>query len=272
MGKLRHYAVTLLLVCGLGPSLHASDADIIWGVNSAPPFHVVEGYFAKQGVCDAMVEAFQRALPDTDQRISRYPAGRIAALIRQGGDICYPCVIRLEQDTDVAYFSDTILEYPAHGIITRPELAQTFTERFGNPVDFVELLKTGDYRFGQPLGRRYGTLQPYIERFLHNTSRFSEISGADANANMLAMVNASRIDFVVDYPMLLNYHNQILPIELVFLPIKENYGEIVEGAVGCPATPWGKRAIELINSAIPEVIQDPKFVRAKDRWLLPQNP
>lgn len=272
MRSFRHFVITLLLALGITPSLHADDIEIFWGVNNAPPFHIAEGYFSNQGVCDVMIEAFERALPTTKQTIRRYPQGRIAALMRQGEDLCFPCVIRQERDTEVVYYSETVLAYPAHGIITRPELAQVFTEKYGNPVDFVELLKTGKYRFGQPLGRRYGTLQPYIERFLYNTSRFSEISGSDANANMLAMVNAKRLDFVIDYPMLLNYHSEILPIELVFLPIKQNYGEIVEGAVGCPATPWGKKAIEHINSAIPAVIQDAEFRVAKDRWLLPQNP
>ncbi|MGQ4275553.1 hypothetical protein ACQ5ES_00655 [Pseudidiomarina sp. E22-M8] len=272
MRLIRCFALTLLLVLGITPSLQADDIEIVWGVNNGPPFHIADGYFANQGVCDVMVEAFRRALPTTEQSISRYPQSRIAALIRQGEDLCFPCMIRRERDTDVVYYSNTVFSYPAHGIITRPELAKSFIEKFGNPVDFVELLKTGNYRFGQPLGRRYGTLQPYIERFLHNTSRFSEISGTDANANMLAMVNAKRLDFVIDYPMVMNYHSEILPIKLAFLPIKQNHSDNVEGAVGCPATPWGKKAIEHINTAIPAVIKDPALRAAKDRWLMPQNP
>lgn len=250
----------------------ASQDSIIWGVNSAPPFHIIDGYYAKQGVCDVMVDAFMRALPDVEQSIEYYPQGRIAAQIRQGGNLCFPCMIRNISPADTVVYSDLVLEYPAHGIITRPELAKEFTERFGNPVDLVELLKQRNYRFAQPMGRRYGNLQPYIDRFLLDSEHFSEVSGKDANANMLAMVNAKRVDFVIDYPMLLNYHNQVLPIDLVFVPIAQNQASKVEGAVGCPATPWGRRAIELINQAIPQVRQDPDFQAAKDRWLLLQNP
>ncbi|CAB0150355.1 hypothetical protein PSI9734_00908 [Pseudidiomarina piscicola] len=272
MHLVRHLTLSLLLFVGLLPNLQANEDEIVWGVNHAPPFHIADGYLADQGVCDLMIDAFARALPETSQSVLRYPQSRIAALIRQGKNLCFPCLIKRAQDTDFVYFSNATLEYPAHGIITRPELAKEFERRFGNPVDLVELLKTGDYRFGQPLGRAYGSLQPYIDRFLHNTSRFSEISGRNANANMLAMVNAERLDFAIDYPILLNYHNDILPIDLVFMPIKQNYEQPVEGAVGCAATPWGRKAIDKINSAIPQVIEDLKFRTAKDRWLMPRNP
>ncbi|WP_258240611.1 hypothetical protein [Pseudidiomarina homiensis] len=259
------------------PKAHAQKASatkdsIVWGVNNAPPFHITDGYYANQGVCDVMIDAFQRALPDVEQRIEYYPQGRIAAQIRQGENLCFPCMIRNVSPAEIVTYSDRVLEYPAHGIITRPELAKEFTKQFGNPVDLVELLKQRNYRFAQPMGRRYGDLQPYIERFLLNTEHFSEVSGKDANANILAMVNARRVDFVIDYPMLLNYHNQVLPIDLVFIPILQNQATHVEGAVGCPPTAWGKRAIELINQAIPQVRQDDAFQAAKDRWLLLQNP
>ncbi|WP_417689791.1 hypothetical protein [Pseudidiomarina sp.] len=249
-----------------------TNDSIIWGVNSAPPFHILDGYFAKQGVCDQMIAAFERALPNVEQRIEYYPQARIAAQIRQGENLCFPCMIRNVSPAEIVTYSDRVFSYPPHGIITRPELAKEFTERFGNPVDLVELLKQHKYRFAQPMGRRYGNLQPYIERFLLDTEHYSEVSGKDANANMLAMVNAKRVDFVIDYPILLNYHNQVLPIELVFVPILQNQGIAVEGAVGCPATPWGNRAIKLINQAIPAVQQDAQFKAAKDRWLLLQNP
>lgn len=250
----------------------SSTDTIIWGVNSAPPFHILDGYYTGQGVCDVMIEAFKTALPEVKQSVEIYPQARIAAQIRQGENLCFPCMIRNVNTAETILYSDRVLSYPAHGIITRPELAEQLTAKFGNPVDLVELLKQRTYRFAQPIGRRYGSLQTYIDRFLLNSEHYSEVSGKDANANMLAMVNAERVDFVIDYPMLLNYHNQILPIKLVFLPILQNQNSTVEGAVGCPPTPWGQRAIELINQAIPQVQQNPAFEAAKDRWLLPQNP
>lgn len=248
------------------------QADIVWGINNSPPFHIVDGYFAEQGVCDAMIAAFQRALPDTQQQIVDYPQARIGALVSQGQNICYPCLIRHGVETNLIEYSATVFEYPPHGIITRKELADEWRQRFGDPVDLVELLKAGEYRFGQPVTRLYGNLQPYIERFLHKTSRYSEISGNSAHANVLAMISAGRLDFTIDYPMLLNYHNQVLPIDLVFLPLQQNQGESVQGAVGCPTTAWGKRAIDLVNKAIPAVTRDERFNATKDRWLLPQNP
>jgi uncharacterized protein (TIGR02285 family) len=273
------FSLISLAVVGIHGEAHArsqqapsSSEPIIWGVNNAPPFHILDGYFSRKGVCDLMLDAFQKALPDVEQIIKVYPQTRIAAQIKQGEDLCFPCMIRHISPANTVIYSERVLSYPPHGIITRPELAEKLLAQFGNPIDLVEMLKQRDYRFAQPRGRGYGNLQPYIDRFLIDTEQYSEVSGKDANANMLAMVNAKRIDFVIDYPMLLNYHSQILPINLVFLPILQNQGTAVEGAVGCPATPWGQRAIDLINHAIPQVQQDPEFQSAKDRWILPRNP
>ncbi|RUO72449.1 hypothetical protein CWI80_07780 [Pseudidiomarina sediminum] len=254
-------------------SSHAAPPlTIQWGVNNAPPFHILEGYLHEEGLCDVMLQAFNEALPKTPQKHVRYPQGRIAALMQQGEDLCFPCMIRNGDTPIPVIYSDTIFKYPAHGIITRPDVAEDIAANFGNPVDLVEMLKLGNYRYGQPLGRRYGELQPYLERFLHNTPHYTEITGPSANANMLAMVNAERLDFVIDYPMVMNYHREILPIDLVFLPIKQNHQNYVEGAVGCPQTDWGQHVIDRLNDVIPAIQNNQTFQQAKDRWLSIQNP
>ncbi len=49
-----------LLFC---QSSHAAyEEDIIWGVNSSPPFHIFNGEYKDLGFCDALVTAFQRQL------------------------------------------------------------------------------------------------------------------------------------------------------------------------------------------------------------------
>lgn len=265
------------MLTALAALLYSNNAatqnkSIQWGVNNAPPFHILEGYLQNEGLCDVMLQAFEQALPDVQHKLERYPQGRISALMQQGENLCFPCMIR-DGDTKIpVIYSDVIFDYPPHGIITRPDLANDIVANFGNPVDLVEMLKLGNYRYGQPLGRRYGELQRYLKRFLYNTPRYTEITGPSANANMLAMVNAERLDYVIDYPMIMTYHAEVLPIALTFLPIKQNVTQTVKGAVGCPRTEWGEQMIERLNEVIPAIQQNEAFKQAKDRWLSIQNP
>ena len=55
----------LSIVALFSSSSLAEHEDIIWGVNSSPPFHIFDGKYEEQGFCDALVSSFQRQLLGT---------------------------------------------------------------------------------------------------------------------------------------------------------------------------------------------------------------
>ena len=268
----------LALVPALSGALLSASAvannDITWGVNSAPPFHIYDGEYKDAGVCDALVSAFQQELPQHVHNIRKLPSRRITMIMKRNKNLCFPCVIKNSAYNTTFLYSDTTHKYAPHGVITDRDTGQYITAKYGYPIQFEQLAKDTDLRFGQPDERRYGKLQPFIDDYLLNASNFSFISGQQSHVNVLAMILNDRIDYTVDYEMVKTYYQRTHDDgeKLSFIPIAEYADEVIEGAVGCTRNEWGKRTIETLNSAISSVQSNSEFQRALERWLGPNRP
>ncbi|MAB22679.1 MULTISPECIES: TIGR02285 family protein [Idiomarina] len=256
-----------LLLC---QNSHAAyEEDIIWGVNSSPPFHIFYGEYKDLGFCDALVTAFQRQLPELSHKIRKLPSRRITMLMRKNKNLCFPCLIKKTNYNSEFSYTETTHLYQPHGIITRASIASRIIKNYGQPVVFSQLVKDPDLRFAQPTERRYGRLQPVLEEHLIDSDNFSFISGDNANVNLLTMIVNERIDYTIDYSSIMTYYNetQSKRSELVFLPIAEYDNEFIEGAVGCSNNEWGRKAVNQLNRVIPQIKTDPDFQRALDKWM-----
>jgi len=249
----------------------AEKHDIIWGVNSSPPFHIYYGEYKEQGFCDALVSGFQRQLPELSHRIRKLPSRRITMIMKKNKNLCFPCLIKgTSYNSDFNYTETTHL-YEPHGIITRASAAAKIIEKYGEPVKFSALVKDSDLRFAQPAERRYGQLQRLLETHLIDSENFSFISGENAHVNLLTMIVNNRIDYTIDYRAIMTYYNETKAKSkdsgLVFLPIEEYNGLTIEGAVGCSNNQWGSNAVKQLNKVIEQLKADPDFQRILDKWL-----
>ncbi|CUA84684.1 hypothetical protein [Pseudidiomarina woesei] len=282
LGHLMMSLVGMLLMCTAGSALATADslkpnrpADdyILWSANVAPPFHIIDGELAHQGVCDVLVDSFKRVMPNTQHQVEYLPQARIGMLWENEQNLCYPCMIhRPANDQQLIIYSEPTHDYPSHGIITRPALADTLTKKYGNPVDLELMLADRSYRFVQPIGRMYGQLQSLLEQYVLDTSLHLDLTSDNANTAMLSMILRERIDFTIDYPMIKAYYEQTEGGNLAFLPIAQLAGERIKGAVACTRNDWGSEVIQRINSAIPQVQQDPAFQQTLKQWLEPIQP
>ncbi|MBR9908565.1 MAG: hypothetical protein GYB30_11050 [Gammaproteobacteria bacterium] len=266
-------AGTALATADNGKENRQADDYILWSANVAPPFHIIDGELAHQGVCDVLVDSFKRAMPTTQHQVEYLPQARIGMLWENEQNLCYPCMIhRAANDQDLIVYSEPTHDYPSHGIITRPELAAKLAEQYGNPVDLERMLADRKYQFVQPIGRMYGQLQSLLEQYVLNTSLHLDLNSDNANTAMLSMILRERIDFTIDYPMIKAYYEQTEGGDLAFLPIEQLAGERIKGAVACTRNDWGTNAIQQINSAIPQLQQDPAFQQTLKQWLEPIQP
>jgi uncharacterized protein (TIGR02285 family) len=263
-------SLALLLPLFGSASERTGDHEITWAANISPPFHIVTGPFAQQGVCDAFVNALIDAMPESEHKIEYLPQMRIGMLWEQEKNLCYPCMIHRQEEQSLIEYSDPTYAYPSHGIITRPELVAELTSKYGNPVDLKAMLSDQSYRFGQPVGRLYGKLQPILDEHLIGTSKHTDLSGETANTSMMSMILGSRLDFTIDYPMLKRFYEETEGRALAFIPIAQLAGEEIIGAVACTRNSWGADTIERINQIIPAVQNNPKFQQAQQTWLQPE--
>lgn len=246
-------------------------SQLNWSVNSAPPFHIFAEPFAQQGICDVLIESVHNHLPNTQKQIDVMPHNRISMSLRNSANTCFPCMIYRPDYQAGVVFSKPTHFYRPHGIITTPTRAEEMREQFGEPIRLAELLRSKNYSFGQPAGRKYGVLQSYLEQYVLGSSRHVSISGDSNFVQLLTLIMNDRVDFTIDYDIMKRYFERTQNEELAFLPIAENQDQLVLGAVGCSDNAWGRQAVATINQAIPAVRDDERFQDVLKLWLGSQD-
>jgi uncharacterized protein (TIGR02285 family) len=239
-----------------------------WGRTPEAPFHILTGPDQGMGFCDVLSERLQVYLPDVRHQLLVEPQNLIRQRMDAKENLCYPCALFVAKDAERQgrVFSQPTHYYRPHGIITRPELAATISQHFGDPVDLAQLLRS-ELRFGFPLQRRYGKLQPLLDNHrMHSPSHISFDTGKDSSMLHLQMLSNQQLDITIDYVSSLNYYVRHARQPLVFLPIK-GYEDWLAGAVACPDTPWGQRAVTRVDAVINRLREDKTLRQSLQFWF-----
>lgn len=246
------------------PQAHpeGSPSHIQWAINDAPPFHILNGPYQNQGICDALIAAVHRALPEVRASVWVMPQPRISQALQAKTSVCFPCMIYREHHNDYATFTQPTHIYEPYQILTRTQLVSDLVNHVGQPITLGSLLAQPQYRFGYPAGRRYAELQLLLDKYPPFLARPGE-GGAVA---ILQMIHADRLDYTIDYPIIANYFNLTRQGNISRLPIPEQQQDHIPGAIGCANTDWGQQVITLIDSVMPKVRQDPAFLDVLNLW------
>ncbi|MBY0420648.1 MAG: hypothetical protein K2W88_21555 [Pararheinheimera sp.] len=237
-----------------------------WATNTAPPFHIAGGTFEQQGICDQLLISIKKQLPGLSHQTFVMPQPRIHQALNNREPLCFPCMIHRAQPTKTAIFSNPTHWYRPQGVITRKALANHFSQQFGSPLVLARLLEASTFKLGLAAGRKYGELESLLEPYRKNGLIRS---GDDGPVALLKMIQSGRIDFTLDYDIILTYLNKTDPEHaegLVYVPLAE-LPQPIAGAVGCSNSDWGRQQIELINTVVPAVKDDPAFVQSLELWF-----
>ena len=240
-----------------------------WATSTAPPFHIVGGAFDQHGLCDQLLTSIKKQLPDFSHQTFVMPQARIHQALNNKEPLCFPCMIHRVQPTKTAVFSTPTHWYRPQGVITRKALANHFIQQFGSPLVLARLLEARIFKMGLAAGRKYGELEPLLEPYRKTVLARS---GDESSVALLKMIQSGRIDFTLDYDIILTYLNKTAPEQakgLVYVPMAELPLPIA-GAVGCSNSDWGRQQVELINTVLPKVKADPSFKKSLELWFDPQ--
>lgn len=261
------FVLALLVLLLSSNSLASTTQPLLnWATNTAPPFHIVGGAFDQQGICDALLHSIQKHLPQVRHQVLLMPQTRIHQALNNKEALCFPCMIHRNTPTDTAVFSQPTHWYRPQGVITRKALANHFSEQFGSPLVLASLLENETFKLGLAAGRRYGELESILEPYRNNGL---VRSGDDGPVALLKMIQSGRIDFTLDYDIILTYLKKTAPEQakgLVHVPLAE-LTQPVAGAVGCSNSRWGQQQVELINTILPKVKADPEFRKSLELWF-----
>lgn len=241
--------------------------QINWGINSAPPFHIVDGEYAENGLCDTLVDTVHRYLPGVKKHRTLMPHPRISMALERSEHLCFPCVIAKPQGQRGAIYSKPTHVYTAHQIITNEKTANNIKQQYALPVPLTSLLKNQQLTFGYPAGRRYGVLQPIIEGQKNMADNLFVRAGENGPLAILQMIASQRLDYTVDYSIVQRYHQLTSGEELHLLPIAENDSQPVIGAIACSNSDWGREVIAKINRVMPQIHSDEAFQNSLAFWF-----
>ncbi|MEE1999972.1 ABC transporter substrate-binding protein [Alkalimonas sp. MEB108] len=242
-------------------------SSLHWVINTAPPFHILDGPFAGQGICDVLINVIDAHLAELDSERLVLPQSRIRQQFQRKENQCFPCMIFRPLPGETIQSEPTHFYYP-HGIITTSAKAEMIKERHGNPVRLASLINDRSFRLGYPDGRHYPAVQHILDRAEQGGITLLAHTGENAPLAILSMIKMGRIDYTLEYQILHNFElAQQGTTDLVFLPVAETQGQHVLGAVGCTNTEWGQAAIQQINRVLPQVRQHPDFLQVLEVWF-----
>lgn len=244
----------------------SSARQINWSLNTAPPFHILSGDYQNQGICDSLMDVVDEKLAEYRSSRTVMPQTRIGLQFEREENLCFPCMIKQDDNQRSVFTRPTHLYFP-HGIITSSEKATQIREQFGEPVRLAELLASNNFRLGHPSGRRYGDLQPLLDAYEGDNSYRLLRTGENATVAILSMIKSGRIDYTIDYKSLKTFDDRTSDGSLEFLSIAENQGKLVKGAIGCTNNEWGRQVVADINKALPDIRQDPRFLQTLGLWF-----
>lgn len=249
-------------------SANDMQSNLHWALNTAPPFHIVEGPYRNQGFCDGLMQAVEKTLPDRHYSQALMPQTRIGVLFERDFNQCFPCMVhRPNSDDQRVYMSEPTHTYQPHGIITRPDIAEQLTAQFGDPLVLQQLLESNEYRLGHPAGRQYGTLQSLLDLHEGDNSYRVVRTGEHATVAILDMIHAGRVDYTIDYKPLVTFYERTEQRPLAFIEIAETEGQLVHGAIGCTNNVWGRSVIQDINQHMDTIRRHPDFVHGLSLWF-----
>ena len=252
---------------GDGDGAQQQIQSLEWVINTAPPFHISDGFHAGLGICDALIDVIDKHLPELESNRYVLPQSRIRKQFQRKANQCFPCMIYRPTPGDTIQSEPTHFYYP-HGIITTSEKGREIQALYGNPVRLASLINDRSFRFGYPDGRHYPAVQNILDQASQNDISRINLTGENATVAILSMIKKGRLDYTLEYQILHNFDKaENFSSDLVFLPVAETRGQHVLGAIGCTNSEWGQAAIARINQVLPLARQHPDFLKVLGLWF-----
>ncbi|NQZ33373.1 MAG: TIGR02285 family protein [Oceanospirillaceae bacterium] len=241
---------------------------ILWVINDAPPFYILNGKLKKQGFGDLVQKAIINQLPQYNHSHKIIPLKRVLLLLKAKKPLCFSTWIH-DTRADLVTTSIPYLVYEPHGIIIDKEQLKKTQQS----LSLKALLKNKTLTFGIPAGRGFGER---LDGLINDAKGYANIyrrAGQDSTEGIFKMLASKRIDFILEYSYTFKYFKNSLNLHdnLSFVPLSEQVQDPPLGAIACTNTPWGEQRINDINMAIKSIRKTEQFRKILTKWFVFDN-
>lgn len=264
----------VLFLSLLSPTVFGEISAINWATIESSPLFISSGKFAHQGICDSLVNELIKAMPGTKHTLTPLPNLRLKKKMDDNEKLCYPCFIHRTIPLRNVLLSSPTTVYLPHVLIMLEKNRDSFIQDFGNLVSLETLIQSRKYMMGHQSGRKFS---PSLQNILDShIGRDMEIpSEVGSTTSLMKQVDLERVDFIIDYPIMLSFYNKTSQRPFSWLPIQENSGQVVLGAVGCSGPKddnFKYDAIRKINAILPKILASQSYQNAINKWFVKFDP
>ncbi len=273
----RHAALLPAFACAAVAAAATPQVGTIrWQVLDMPPaFNFINGHPPRdatelgRGEVDGFMRLLIGQMPQYRHEFVEAGVARFEALARQDKAVCSALLVRTPQRLAWLFYTPVfppLMSRQLHVIVRRDRLDKFSTPQ-GRALQLSDILNRRDLVGLLQKDRSYG---PRIDTLV-------QAQGADGpktmvtsrNSQLLSMLSAGRMDYTLDYPLMLdayNHNKEGASSDLVALPITEGLSTSMAHA-SCSRNPEGRRAIEAIDRAERQLAQDPRRDKLLRDWL-----
>ncbi len=262
--------VLIWMFCFVVHAEESAPENLNWVKNDAPPFYIIRSD-GQQGFGDQLQTLIEGALDNYRHNTLHVPLSRLSSSWKSYDPLCFATMIHEAPLSDDYLLSVPNAMYLPHGIITTNAFAESLSVQDDGSVSLESVISEQKTSMGHISGRTYGEkLDRMLRRYRHNIE-INARAGSTETRGVLTMLNEGRFDFIIDYEFVLNHHADLAEQaeQLRFFPISETRGNYILGAVGCTNSEQGKKAIQAINKALPDIVNSRSYRRAVAAWLVP---
>jgi uncharacterized protein (TIGR02285 family) len=259
-----------------GEGSTAAARLITWNLVDWPPFYLLKDGQAPasvdelgEGAIDGFLRLVLQRLPQYQHRFVVLNGPRAEVERKAGLGLCSASSMRTPERLQERYFTPAMPTVQLQLVTQRKRAAELSGSRGSRgSVSLRELLSRGDVQGVVLAKRHYG---PELEPLLKDAPQVRTIVAPKA-ANLLAMLEVGRMDFTLEYPMVVAHHQAMQrpgrAAPLQSLPIEEA-GEPPVGYFSCNRNAWGRAVIADLDKALREVAALPGVAHLYERWLTP---
>jgi uncharacterized protein (TIGR02285 family) len=259
----------------LEPHLHTGGERIFWAKPELQPLFFPLGKRTadqEPGFGDLILQEIQAQLPNYQHHELRANYARLISEIRSGNPVC-SILHRTPRREGFIVFSNILAYPPSYKLYVKASNQEAFKNLAGwddRTVALADILQSKrGLRMAHTASHSYG--KALDETLARNHTNLDLVRGYAGQASLVKMLLAGRVDVIIEFPWVVNYHVKELGIassELIGVTLTE--APAYEPAyIGCPKNDWGLHLIEHLNNITP-----PLHLRMRshiETWLEPEE-
>ncbi len=260
----------LFLICLCKNFVVAQEVEkITWLTHEWPPYFINSGIHANKGRADNLTNILIKYLPQYDHVRLEMNWVRYWRDIKKGKNFCNPASYKNASRQEYAVFSlPNEITIPLSIIILKKN-----AKKFGSVKSYSlkKLLERKELTTKLESSRSYSK---YLDEMLNEKIIRPNIARVKRDSKyLLNLLYHDRIDYLIEYPIVTNYHWEIMSTEhsgfdendFITIQIKE-LPEYLLSYISCAKNDWGKKVISDINRVLKKITKTPEYLDIQMSW------